>query len=192
MPIEPSLVTLTLVPRPTELLPLTVTFATMAVEAPPLAMSPQPIATLCAPAEGLVQLAGLVYTPLPTTVCANAACGVMATASGTLTVATPPSMPSPNLLRFTPSTRCARRSTAISRRRCDQLPPPPPGIQLPAKPVWRDLLVATSTFLMTLSIPGVDRGGRAGRRHKPARGASRAVRIRDDNRPAGAAAPRRL
>src|SRR5204863_374542 len=123
-------------PIATPLLPLTCAPAPIAVDAELGAVEPQPIAVLCTPAEGLVQLTVLVRTPLPITVCPNATCGATIPATTTTPITPPPpSAPIPSRSRFSPSTRCARRNIAISRRRWAQPMPCTPGIQPPRKPV---------------------------------------------------------
>ncbi|NWL70567.1 hypothetical protein FBF72_21455 [Bradyrhizobium elkanii] len=136
--IEPSPVALLASPTAREFWPFAVVPAPMAVALAPAAWAPQPRAVLPAVAAvGLVQLAGLLKTPLPMATCANAACGIMTPAIANIAPTAPPtpSDPSPILSRFMPSVRCACRSTASSRRRSEVLPASPDAIQLRTKPL---------------------------------------------------------
>jgi len=126
----------------------------------PDAVAVLPIATLSVPLA--VAVVAVVPTamlrvpdavPFPTAVWANAGADKpraaivarppitlagLADASSTERAAPPkPSDPTPSLSRFNPSTRCALRSTAISRRRSVQLQLRLPAIQFSAKPVRR-------------------------------------------------------
>src|SRR4030081_3172651 len=96
--IEPSPVALFESPIAREFWPFALVLAPMAVAVAPAAWAPQPIAVLPAVAAvGLVQLAGLLKTPLPMATCANAACGAMIviTASSAPTGPPAPSDPHP-------------------------------------------------------------------------------------------------